>query len=90
MQVPFFLERNETSLNAEIFNRLKQLGEADFNVISKKNGTHFLPDGGISFTSTSDQNLKFDLKVNDVRDLDLHPVNGISAIAYKIYNLNSR
>ena len=80
MEVPFFLKSNNTSVNSMLYSRLEIISNTDIDLLKDRGGLDYLPDGAYDITRLSNQNLTFDLKVNDVRDLEMHRENGVSRI----------
>lgn len=76
--VPFFVS-TKSNINAELFERTEVVENQDFNTIkSGRDGLDTIPDGAISFKEVSMSKLNATIKINDLRDLDLHRNNGVT------------
>lgn len=62
-----------------LYDRLKKIGDSDIQII-KNGGLDVLPDAAFDIKKLNPNSLSFDVKINDVRDLDYHRMNGLTRI----------
>lgn len=82
--VPFFMNQTftniEKTIDNEIYDRLEYLNTIDFTEARKTGGFDFIPDGAYNISVLNKNSIKFDVKVNDVRQLNMHRYNAISGL----------
>ena len=52
-----------------LYNRLDVISHTDIDLVKERGGLDYLPDGTYDITLLTEDELKFDIKVNDARDL---------------------
>jgi hypothetical protein len=78
--LPFFLPSAE-GVNKYLYDSITKVETSSFKLIkSGRLGLDSLPDGSITFKNLSTTNLKAILAANDIRDLELHRNNGVTAL----------
>lgn len=73
------MPNNETSINKNIYDRIVRIGETDIQIV-KAGGLDALPDAAFDIEILNNESLKFDVKINDVRDLQSHRPNALTRI----------
>ena len=69
------------NVNTDIYNNIIKVQANSFEFIKKgRKGLDSIPDGSVTFNTLSNTSLDISLSVNDIRDLDMHRNNGISAL----------
>ena len=78
--LPFFIESKD--VNRDLFQNISIIQTKSYTYINNSGpGLDGLPDGAVEFQTLNSNKMKAVLKINDVRDLDIHRNNGISKLA---------
>jgi hypothetical protein len=79
--LPFFIQTNYNDVNVDLFHNISVVEKESFQLIQKgRSGLDCIPDGAVKFQDLNATYLRASIAAQDIRDLEMHRNNGVSAL----------
>jgi hypothetical protein len=85
---PYFIETKNSSMQDDLYNRLENLNQFEFDQILNETNISSLPDGAIEINEINNSKFSYTLQVNDNRLPPYHRGNGITKLLVFNQNIN--